>query len=319
MELRQLKYFVTIAETLSFSKAATKLFISQSTLSKQIAGLEQDLDTVLFERNRQKVELTPSGRVLYLKARELVDNADSIPILLANFSESSRQERRQVNIGMTDVLLTIPLYAQAFLHTREALQERYPEVDVHLTSTRMSKVRKDLNSGLLDLGIVATDDLQNKGLNDLANYRIFQEFPVYLVTAKNSGLGEYPTKEQLREFLCGKDICMHTPRARVHMQAYQICAELDARPNSISTMENPRLFVRVACGDCVTFSWDGVVEERLSDCLSFSALPVPAAKVYAMFCWEATDGYVQTFANTFRAYVAGARAEQWQPVSGKIE
>lgn len=62
MELRQLKYFAKLAETLNFSDAARQLFISQSTLSQQIKQLEQELNTQLFQRDNHKVTLTEPGR-----------------------------------------------------------------------------------------------------------------------------------------------------------------------------------------------------------------------------------------------------------------
>jgi DNA-binding transcriptional LysR family regulator len=64
MELRQLKYFLRVAETLNFSVAARELFITQSTLSQQILNLEHELDQQLFERNSHEVLLTESGLLL---------------------------------------------------------------------------------------------------------------------------------------------------------------------------------------------------------------------------------------------------------------
>lgn len=313
MELRQLKYFVTIAETLNFSKAAAKLFISQSSLSKQIMLLESDLGTVLFKRNRQRVELTEVGRVLYIKAKDLIEDAEGIPALLSSFTTGEKCERLLLNIGITDVLLNIPLYAKAFLYAEETIRLKYPQVEINMVPTRMSKVKKDLSSSLIDLGIVVTDDLQNKNLADL-NYNIFQEFPVYLVSDRHSTLGAKPSKEEVKEFLKGRDVFIHSARSRVHMQAYQICSELDARPNSISTKENPRLFVLVAQGKGVSFSWDGVVEQMLQEHLHFSALPVPSAKVYAFFCWGRVDQYIQEFSSTYWEYVKAGSAQFWHPV-----
>lgn len=65
MELRQLKYFVTVAETLNFSEAAKQLNVTQSTLSQQIKQLEQELDTELLARTSHSVMLTEPGEVLY--------------------------------------------------------------------------------------------------------------------------------------------------------------------------------------------------------------------------------------------------------------
>lgn len=69
MELRQLRYFIKVAETLSFSEAAKALFVTQSTLSQQIKQLEYDLDTLLLERSSHGVTLTEAGRELLPCAR----------------------------------------------------------------------------------------------------------------------------------------------------------------------------------------------------------------------------------------------------------
>ncbi len=58
MEIRQLKYFLKVAETLNFSEASRKLYITQSTLSQQISHLEQEIGLPLFERNSHEVYLT---------------------------------------------------------------------------------------------------------------------------------------------------------------------------------------------------------------------------------------------------------------------
>ena len=62
MEIRQLKYFAAVADTLNFSRAAETLFISQSALSKQIADLERELGMVLLQRDKRSVRLTPAAK-----------------------------------------------------------------------------------------------------------------------------------------------------------------------------------------------------------------------------------------------------------------
>ena len=62
MELRQLKYFIQVAESLNFTEASKKLFITQSTISQQIKQLEQELNFLLFDRSEKKISLTEAGR-----------------------------------------------------------------------------------------------------------------------------------------------------------------------------------------------------------------------------------------------------------------
>lgn len=64
MEIRQLKYFVRMAQTLNFSEAARSLYVSQSTLSQQIKSLEYELGTLLFQRDSHSVSITESGEML---------------------------------------------------------------------------------------------------------------------------------------------------------------------------------------------------------------------------------------------------------------
>ena len=68
MEMRQLKYFVVLAEELHFHRAAARLSISQPPLSSAIKQMEAELDTLLFERNTKTVALTAAGRALYPQA-----------------------------------------------------------------------------------------------------------------------------------------------------------------------------------------------------------------------------------------------------------
>ena len=69
IELRQLRYFVAVAEELHFGRAAERLHMSQSPLSRAIRELERDLGLVLFLRTTRRVELTPAGAALLERAR----------------------------------------------------------------------------------------------------------------------------------------------------------------------------------------------------------------------------------------------------------
>src|SRR5262245_54457513 len=78
VELRQLRYFVTVADELNFGRAAERLHIAGPSLSQQIKALERDLKVRLFDRDRRSVTLTDSGAALLPHVRALLDQADEL-------------------------------------------------------------------------------------------------------------------------------------------------------------------------------------------------------------------------------------------------
>src|SRR4051794_41424496 len=76
IELRQLRYFVAVAEELHFGRAADRLHMSQSPLSRAIRDLERQLDVVLFVRTTRSVQLTPAGTALLARARQALAGVD---------------------------------------------------------------------------------------------------------------------------------------------------------------------------------------------------------------------------------------------------
>ena len=78
MELRHLRYFIAVAEELNFSRAAERLHVSQPPLSRQIRGLEAELNVKLLDRNTQRVRLTRAGHAVLVRARKLVRDAESL-------------------------------------------------------------------------------------------------------------------------------------------------------------------------------------------------------------------------------------------------
>jgi DNA-binding transcriptional LysR family regulator len=94
MELRHLRYFIAVAEERSFSRAADKLHMSQSPLSRQIRDLEAELGAKLLDRNRQGVRLTGIGNAILARSRALVRDAESFKAEAKILDKEKREELR---------------------------------------------------------------------------------------------------------------------------------------------------------------------------------------------------------------------------------
>ena len=98
MDLRRIRYFVVLAETLHFGRAALRLNMAQPPLSHQIRVLEEELGARLFERNNRRVELTPAGQALLPEARALLAQADRAEAIAAR---AQRGELGELRVGFT--------------------------------------------------------------------------------------------------------------------------------------------------------------------------------------------------------------------------
>lgn len=146
MELRVLRYFLTIAREGSITSAASVLHVTQPTLSRQIRDLEDELGQRLFVRSSHSVTLTPEGMLLRKRAEEILDLVQKTE---QEFAQSDETISGEVYIGAGE---TVGVH---FL-TRAArrLQEAYPDVHIHISSGDATDVREELDKGLIDFGLL---------------------------------------------------------------------------------------------------------------------------------------------------------------------
>lgn len=140
MELRQLKYFVKTAETLNFSEAARNLYVTQSTLSQQIKTLEDELGTILFQRDSHTVTLTESGSKLLPLARQTIIDATSCKEQIKDLQQMLTGE---LNIGVTysfSPILTETIKKFMKVHPGVKLNIRYKVMEELMEMLRKREV-----------------------------------------------------------------------------------------------------------------------------------------------------------------------------------
>lgn len=146
MELRQLRYFVAVAEELHFRRAAARLHISQPPLSQQIAALERELGCELLARTRRRVELTPAGEAFLRDARATLAELD-VATARARAIADGRAGVLRINFVGSALLSIVPAAVQRFRGARPGV-----ELELHERST-VEQLRA-LEAGTADVGLV---------------------------------------------------------------------------------------------------------------------------------------------------------------------
>ena len=157
VELRQLRYFVTLAEELNFRRAAERLFITQPSLSHQIALLEGCLGARLFRRDRRGVSLTSVGREMLDDARRVLDESDA---LVRKAKRLAADDASMLHVGYPEFAnrTFIPEVVSAFGRQR-------PEVRLQLSEGYSRNLIQQLRRGVLDAAFVALPAAEDlKGL-----------------------------------------------------------------------------------------------------------------------------------------------------------
>ena len=143
MELRQLRYFVILAEELHFGRAAAREHIVQSALSQQLQRLERELGVLLIERTTHHVQLSPAGAAFLIEARQILAHVDRA----AAAAQRAARSTPSLRVGIVDASYdSMPL----ILH---AIQQRFPDLEIHQVEAGVPEQFQRLMDGRLDVGL----------------------------------------------------------------------------------------------------------------------------------------------------------------------
>lgn len=156
MELRQLEYFVAVAEERSFTRAAERVHISQSGVSAQIRQLERELGADLFDRSARTATLTVAGKAALEHARAALAAAAAVGQAVG---EVTALIRGRLAVGMVIGCTVTPLFdALAAFHTA------HPGVEITLLEDSSDRLVEQVRAGTLDLALVGTSTATPEGL-----------------------------------------------------------------------------------------------------------------------------------------------------------
>jgi DNA-binding transcriptional LysR family regulator len=269
-ELRQLRYFVAIAEEGSLTRAAARLHIAQQSLSQQVRTLEAQLGATLFERSSRGVTLTDVGAVLLREARPVLARAERAAEAV---QRAARGEQGELRVGF---LSTVANYFMA--PVVRAFRERHPGVTLHTEDLTIAALVAGLRDGTLDAGLS-----RPPLIDDLATEVVLRE-PVAAVLPEGHRLAG---RAELTLADLADEPWVLTPRSSWppwHRQFDEDFARAGFRPRVVQRGTTPQgLLALVAAGVGVTRL---TLSSRSLRDGGVTFVPLTGEEAYVMLVWR---------------------------------
>ncbi|MCS7480291.1 LysR family transcriptional regulator [Umezawaea endophytica] len=276
MDLRQLEYFVAVAEERNFTRAAERVHISQSGVSAQIRQLERELGAELFDRSSRTATLTVAGKAALDHARAALASANAVSQAVGEVTDLIRG---RLTVGMVIGCTVTPLFdALASFH------RAHPGVEVSLLEDNSDRLVQALRDGSTDLALVGTATTAPPGLEAVT---IISERLVAAVPP------DHPLTARRRVAL--RDLCAHPlvcmpPGTGLRTVFDQACAAQDL---------HPVIGLRASAPDAIAdLAARGLGVAVLSESMAahyrdrLTALPIADVTAHALLClvWRDSPG-----------------------------
>lgn len=259
-DVHQLRVFAAVAESLSFTRAAEVLFMTQSGVSHQIARLEKSIGTGLFEREGRSVSLTRAGRVL-------LDHARRVFVAMENAVSATRQAS-DPDSGMLRIGASITACQYIVPEALREFRESFPAYSLRIVPGDGPVVTQGLLEGSLDLGIVVRQQKQSK----LTYHELFEDELGFLV----SPLHNWARAEKVdRRELSQQRMILYNRQSTTFrlVEQYFVRARAELRDwIELGSVEAIKELVKLGLGVSVTGRWTAR-EEINEGSLVWLALP----------------------------------------------
>ncbi len=302
MKLRQLRYFVKIAEMGSMSRASRVLHISQPSLSQQVAQLEEEVGTLLFTRIPSGVSMTIEGEALYRQALHILRQVNDLPRVV-----NEAQSRLSGTISVAFVYTQAAQYGLPLL---VKLRERYPGIQLELFDSIGSEALQSIANGRQELGLLANS--QDAALLD--SVPIFEE-ELYLVShPQQAPAGHSISLSEVSELtLILPSPSQMDDKLSALAEAYSRSSESDPMPGRKWMLANsvPVFRQAVLAGVAHAFQpWGAVREEVMRGAMKATSIePRMTRKIYLS---TARGASISQVARAVRQVLLEVVREEWE-------
>jgi len=240
-DFRQLRYFIAVAEELSFTRAAIRLHISQPPLSQQIQALERDLGILLLERSKRRVVLTEPGRVFLEQARQVLAQAE---LARRRATAAAAGHSGQLRLAYTVSVSVHPALPRTLLRHRQVA----PEVNIQLCEMYTEPQFAALLANEIDVGFVRDQPSHIQAARQL-ELRVLDREPLLLALPSSHPLA---ARDELHMGEVADEAFVTQPRelaATLHDRLRTLAAEAGFQPRIVQQAQQINgLLALVAAG-----------------------------------------------------------------------
>ncbi|MEE0434141.1 MAG: LysR family transcriptional regulator [Peptococcaceae bacterium] len=273
MEIKQLECFLKVAELLNFSRAAEALYISQPTLSYQIAELEQEIGVPLFERDRRNVYLTAAGQKLITPAKNLVEQTNNLPEIIRIHSAQDEGllrisfDETEDHYEGTGITSTIANFSKA-----------HPGVTLSMTCTSFQECLDQLTDGDCDVAFLI---LRNKETlpTDFASIPVYNSEIVMVINNDNPA-------ETCEEAIANLDLLLVDRKPRGNSRILRTLEKMKLKPHIRHVDSLVAGFVYADMGAGIMLLSSTYYETHCYKQYKALTIPNEAAKITHVMVWK---------------------------------
>lgn len=288
MNLRQLRYFLAVADELHFGRAANSLHMAQPPLSAQIKQLEADLGVLLFERTKRQVRLTAAGEVLKLEAQQVLDRLE---LARQKTQQAGRGEIGKIAISFVSSAMysILPSWLKQF-------RQQYPNVNLTLQEATGAEQIEGLLSHQFDVGFV-----RSPISHDRINAQIVWQEPLIVALPENHALsaGEKVSVADLADE--GFILILRPTATQMHDKIIGFCAQSGFSPRVVQTAEQLQTVLGLVTAQIGVAILPAAAQKLQREGVCYRRFVEPTPTVELMMIWrkEAPFAALENFFSVF--------------------